>query len=1091
MRRTARAEARQVKADEAKVRRAEQAEAREVKAAEEKARRAEQAEARGVAREEARRARAGRAAARRAARAEAGQARAVRRAEARQARSARVETRRTARAEARQARAASTEARREQSRQARALRAAARAAAQEGARQAKAAQAEARQAARAEQDQKRAAEAEVRRAEQAEAREAARAEAARKQAAQEAARKAARAEAAQRSEARAEARKAAQAEAAQRRQAQAEARKAARAEAGQARAAQAGARREARAEAGRERAAAAEVRRAESRQAKAARAEARDAARAEAGQKRAARAEARKADRAEAAQQRQAQAAARAEARRAGQAQAPRVGAVRDGMAGRVGLPVVVVLLVAGLGLVAAGWGGGPDTRAGEVAVVRAAGGGGGLVVQDPRVGPIEPLYAVGVGVLLRGVEAGISLEGAIREARGSGRFLLAGVVGVSVLLFLLLMRVGPGTGAAAGPGPAPPHGQGRARRWRLGGAALAGALVALDPVLVRSGRVATGTVLAVLLALVTLALAWGVPARPTLRWLPLVAAGGGLALLVSPLALPVLAVPVVAELLEGRYQEAWRAMAALGLAIGLWLVLPVWVAGQELGAGQAGWLLGRPPGRGSVAASLADDRLTWLLLAGGLAAAILTWRHRSGARPDAGPGPARALAWMVTVAAGALGAVALGYPPSQVLPFAVPAAAVCLALACAWAATAAGANAQAGVVPRWIGAGVGIVLAGLLVAQGVDWGARYGRPADDGLGRLVATVRDQVPDCSAVNASGPDDRARLLAAGVNVTEFSNGPAAHAAGVRFFVLAGGTAGGPMTPSLAAWVRQNGTRMAAHPSRSLSGVELWRVPAAPLDPVADSLPVPGGVFSNVQGSACGGYRVVDSQAGTFHAAYRAAGGKAVLGRPLGSVWTSDGPALQAFDTMVLGSVPTASGPPAVRPIELPPLLAKLDVEAVADADIPLPSVRPPVNNQQARALLTDEVIARAYLGTDRGSATADDFRRARDRFGRPLGPPQVMPDGAMRQPFERAVLELPADGSPARPAALGRLAVRLGLVPKQAMRLEPVPGLPAPPAETRLDLAPLLRLIGGGLVLLALAAVAGAVVAWRRRTNGAG
>ena len=59
---------------------------------------------------------------------------------------------------------------------------------------------------------------------------------------------------------------------------------------------------------------------------------------------------------------------------------------------------------------------------------------------------------------------------------------------------------------------------------------------------------------------------------------------------------------------------------------------------------------------------------------------------------------------------------------------------------------------------------------------------------------------------------------------------------------------------------------------------------------------------------------------------------------------------------------------------------------------------------------------------------------------------------MMPDGAMRQPFERAVLELPANGGPARPAALGRLAVRLGLVPKQAMRLEPVPGLPAPPVS---------------------------------------
>jgi hypothetical protein len=95
---------------------------------------------------------------------------------------------------------------------------------------------------------------------------------------------------------------------------------------------------------------------------------------------------------------------------------------------------------------------------------------------------------------------------------------------------------------------------------------------------------------------------------------------------------------------------------------------------------------------------------------------------------------------------------------------------------------------------------------------------------------------------------------------------------------------------------------------------------------------------------------------------------------------------------------------------------------------------------------------------------------------------------VMPDGAVRQPFERVVLELPADGGPARPAALGRLAVRLGLVPRQAMRPEPVPGLPASPAETRLDPAPLLRLVGGAVALLVLAAGVGAVAARRPRTD---
>jgi hypothetical protein len=329
------------------------------------------------------------------------------------------------------------------------------------------------------------------------------------------------------------------------------------------------------------------------------------------------------------------------------------------------------------------------------------------------------------------------------------------------------------------------------------------------------------------------------------------------------------------------------------------------------------------------------------------------------------------------------------------------------------------------------------VALAGLLVAQGVDWGARYRPTADDGLARLVATMKNRVPGCSAVNAGSPDDRARLLAAGAIVTGFSNGPATQAAGVRYFVLTGVTAqGGPQTPALAAWVHGHGARLAVHPSRTLSGLELWRVDAPPLDPVADSLPVPDGVFSNVDGSACGGYRVVNSQAGSFYTAYQAVGGKSVLGRPLGSVWTSDGPALQAFDTMVLGAVPASSGSPAVAPIELP-------------------SARPPVTDRQVRALLRDETIARAYLGTDPATASAADRRRARARFGRPLGLPQVMPDGAVRQTFERVVLELPADGGPARPTALGRLAVRLGLVPEQAMRREPVPGLPArpPPAWT--------------------------------------
>src|SRR4029453_12406168 len=186
----------------------------------------------------------------------------------------------------------------------------------------------------------------------------------------------------------------------------------------------------------------------------------------------------------------------------------------------------------------------------------------------------------------------------------------------------------------------------------------------------------------------------------------------------------------------------------------GLWLLLPIWAAGQGLDPGQVGWLLGRPPGRGPLATSLTGEPLSWLLVAAGLPAALLAWRLRSGARPGAGPGAARLRARARTTPPGALGAIPLGYPASQALAFAIPTAAVSLSLALLAATTATRA-------PRWIAAMTGVALAGLLVAQGLSWGARYGQPADDGLGRLVATVAAQVPACSAVTAPAPAAPAR------------------------------------------------------------------------------------------------------------------------------------------------------------------------------------------------------------------------------------------------------------------------------------------------------------------------------------------
>jgi hypothetical protein len=56
--------------------------------------------------------------------------------------------------------------------------------------------------------------------------------------------------------------------------------------------------------------------------------------------------------------------------------------------------------------------------------------------------------------------------------------------------------------------------------------------------------------------------------------------------------------------------------------------------------------------------------------------------------------------------------------------------------------------------------------------------------------------------------------------------------------------------------------------------------------------------------------------------------------------------------------------------------------------------------------------------------------------------------------------------------------LGRLAVRVGLVPERALRLEPVPGLPTRTLPTAVDPGPFLWLLAGGLGLLALAGAGG-------------
>ncbi len=74
--------------------------------------------------------------------------------------------------------------------------------------------------------------------------------------------------------------------------------------------------------------------------------------------------------------------------------------------------------------------------------------------------------------------------------------------------------------------------------------------------------------------------------------------------------------------------------------------------------------------------------------------------------------------------------------------------------------------------------------------------------------------------------------------------------------------------GNSSPQLASWVRGHGTRLAAYPSATYRGLELWRVTPGPYNPVAGVERAPGGDFVVAEGSRCGGHRVVDGPDGAF-------------------------------------------------------------------------------------------------------------------------------------------------------------------------------------------------------------------------------
>ena len=752
--------------------------------------------------------------------------------------------------------------------------------------------------------------------------------------------------------------------------------------------------------------------------------------------------------------------------------------------AGRVLLAVLVgglALLVSGLFTTRS-----PELGAGEAAVAqvaRSVADGTGIAWRGRPVLDQPPLALLAhAGWLAATGRADADLVEVAHQARLVSSWFRGLAVGLLVLLVLAL------TGRRRDP----------LLRFSLGCAA--GLLAALEPVLAGAGRMVTLEAVGLAAGLATLWLAWLLHERRAAAFVPAVGLASGAALLADGRSLILLLVPLAfAVLVRPRVDGlVGRAVAALGVGVGFWAAFAAWVA-RAPGAGGLDERLDRIAALVHLTAAdrplpvsrpldlvLPRDLATVAVLVLAVPALVAVWRRGERAGVFL-------VAWNLVVLAALVLLAGLGALDESWLVYVVPGAIAADVLGLGALRDLA---ASRGTWPRRAaGVAATVVVVALVALGGYGWDGRYGR-ADHALAQM-STLVATTPGCSALNAGNPADPDVFAVGQRRVTEFANGGAALASGVRYFLLRGddvaarrGAAGG----SLPGWLRDNGRQVAAYSSPSHGSVQLWEVQQPPGSRVADLVRVNGGAFENVVGSACGGFAVLDGAGARFWTGYQGVGGKVVVGRPLSRPWQAGGLTMQAFDTMVLGSVPDPrGGPPLARPVALLTRLNRQDPRLLDVTGMPRATIAPPRGIQERQRLLTEPRIAAYYLRSRQpAAARAADWRLAQARFGAPVSLPRRSTGGVVRQSFENVVIEVDIGGA-VRLAPLGALAAKAGVVPAEALSLDPVPGLPPPggrylrpgPVADR-DLALHLGAALGLWLLLALA-LALLAAADRRRT----
>ncbi len=608
--------------------------------------------------------------------------------------------------------------------------------------------------------------------------------------------------------------------------------------------------------------------------------------------------------------------------------------------------------------------------------------------------------------------------------------------------------------------------------------------LVSLDPVLVRYDRQDVIEPFALCVSLLTLHAAWRLRNRGTLTYVAVTGLLGGLALLTNEITVFLIIVPPIFALLERNKAHIRRCAAAFGVAIAFLLLFPLWAV--ELGLGGSFMdiqdfdlrrLIGlvqitgfNVPGvslLGALANSVAQYSSSYIVLAAGFAALIWCWSRRNTQSGNF------LTAWLTASYGVGVYIATVGTLNEQFFVYILPAAIVGTVLLGdaiiarrarlgadsrtrrgSGGSRASGLRGSRGSRERAVRLSLvagSACCAGLIGLSAVSWVTNYAGTSD-GVVLVSKYIEARLPACAAVNVSGDPDKYLYLAPRANFAYFSVGSAALADGVHYFILSPNDAieeYGDMSPALESWIRENGRRLVTFPSQVYKTVQLWYVPVNPYAPTQDVVDIFGGVFVNTTRTDCGGYTVTNGPTGDFYAAYAALGGKGILGDPLSRVYLSGQSGReQLFDGVVLLARPGTQATPRALPI-----VARLAEDApAAYRKAGLPPVASAASAAQRRRWLTNPAIARAYLDGQQDDAAG--YAAAVRRYGKPLGPPAVLPGGQIGQAFADTVLEVPEKGGSVHAAAVVPTALAAGLlrVPAAADGTQPPPPLPDPSPE---------------------------------------